>query len=312
MYLAEANAPNGPDFTDIPPQKHQQEEGAPPVARPRANALVGFAIPILGSPALAGAAVFTAGPPRRPAIRHDHGFLDDGTGKIDPSKRQTPTDADRARKDVWKLILALAIEHKPEIKDGTDAYKHFLVDNNGAPFTTRYEGFIKDDPNGQTVLKSAVDDTRTGVLDLFDAKFPKPATSATREFLQATSTAVTVGRVVPDLRYPYPATENCQKAIGGHALWLSADSIIDSNPAANTRSVAITLTLHAEDMYNFNPGGADVATNTTDAENGRFEITGLGTEFLQTGVATSRTISFTIPNAKQANNRVTPADQKVS
>ncbi|WP_180982613.1 OmpA family protein [Methylocella silvestris] len=314
LYLAESITPVVPldGFFPVPPQKVEDEEGAAPASpRPqRSPLLLAFSIPIFGSPALAGAAVFASGQPRRPSIKHDHGFLDDGKGNIDPSKRQSPTDTDRARKDVWKFLLGLTIQNKPELKDATDAYKHFLVDNNGTQLTVRYEGFVKDDANGKTVLKSAIDDTRTGVLDIFDSQFPKPLTSAARTLLQVTSSAVTVGRATPDFRYPYPADENWQKAIGGHALWISADAIIDSAPG-KLRTVAITMTLHAEDMYNFNPDGADIATNTRDAENGRFEIVGLGTEFLQIGTA-QRTITFTIPNAKQADNRVVPADQKVT
>jgi hypothetical protein len=88
-------------------------------------------------------------------------------------------------------------------------------------------------------------------------------------------------------------------------------ALIDSNPVIKARTVAITMTLHAEDMYNFNPNDADIATNVRDSENGRFEIVGLGTKFLQIGTAT-RTIAFTIPNAKQADNRVVPADQKIT
>ncbi len=43
------------------------------------------------------------------------------------------------------------------------------------------------------------------------------------------------------------------------------------------------MTIHAEDRYNFNPGAADIATGAPDSANGRFEITGLGHEFLSTG-----------------------------
>jgi len=33
---------------------------------------------------LAGAPTFVEGQPRRPPIKHDHGFLDDGKSNIDP------------------------------------------------------------------------------------------------------------------------------------------------------------------------------------------------------------------------------------
>lgn len=35
------------------------------------------------------------------------------------------------------------------------------------------------------------------------------------------------------------------------------------------------MELHAEDRYNFNPDDADIASGVEDAENGRFEVTGL-------------------------------------
>ena len=46
------------------------------------------------------------------------------------------------------------------------------------------------------------------------------------------------------------------------------------------RAFRVDLTVHMEDVYNFNPGGADLATGTPDDANGRFEITGLGHEYL--------------------------------
>ena len=315
LFLAEAIQIGIPVLEGIflvPPQKPDEEfEGTrqtPEFAR-TTSALVGRPL-IFGGPPLKGAPAFVEGPARRPAIKHDHGFLDDGKGNLDGSKRQSPNDTDRAHKEVWVAILGFAMQRKPELKDATAAYKHFLVDNNGAPLTIRYEGFLTEDANGQTVLKSAVDDTRAGILDLFDAKFPKPPATTKTDKLQATSEAVSVGRALPDFRYPYPASENWQKAIGGHALWISAAATIASDQVARLRKVEIIMTLHAEDMYNFNPNGVDIATATSDLENGRFEIVGLGTEFLQTATV-NRTITFTIPLAKQPDNRVVPADQKV-
>jgi hypothetical protein len=256
------------------------------------------------------APVFVDGKPRRPDIRHDHGFLDDGKGNLDPTKRQAPTDEDRARKQGWGLILALSIRTKPDLKDANAAYQHFLVDNNGTTRTLNYEGFLTDDDNGKIVLQSAIDDARAGVLDVFDKKFPTPATSARRDQLQVTSSQVLVGTIPLNLRYPYPRTENWQKTIGGHVLWLSADAVVDSKPESNARTVAIILTLHAEDKYNFVPGGGD-SRGIADTENGRFEVTGLGTEFLHTGT-TTRNISFTVTNAKQKDNHAVPSDQKIT
>jgi hypothetical protein len=38
--------------------------------------------------------------------------------------------------------------------------------------------------------------------------------------------------------------------------------------------------IHVEDMYNFNPGQSDIATGIPDSDNGRFEVTGLGRQYL--------------------------------
>jgi hypothetical protein len=284
---------------DIPPQKHVPEGfGQGPASH-------------FGAPPLPGAAVFVEGLPQRPNIKDDHGFVDDGNGNIDPKKFQAPTQEDKNSKELWKGILDLSKQFRPELSDGNRGYEHYLVDNNGEPLIiTRYNVFLKDDDNGKTVLASAVDDTRTGVLDVFDRKFPKPATTSRRDELLVTSSAVKVGADVPDLRYPYPSTENWQKAIGGHFLWISARAVIDSKPALNLRAVLIVFQLHAEDMYNFDPGSSDIATGIADEVNGRFQITRLATEFLQTASCFGA-IGFTVTNTKQANNRVVPGDQQV-
>lgn len=309
IFLAEAVAPN----LDLPASDLPSQKALGPTARIVRSAQVSVSfVPFTRSnitTPLAGSPRFVEGKPQRPNIRHDHGFLDDGSGNIDPKKRQPPTAQDFALKERWKMAAQLKSLVSPDLKDAISAYAHFLIDNNGAPRTFDYESFLKDDTNGQTVLQSAIDDTRAGVLDIFDKKFPAPASAPRRDQFSVTSGPVTVGRLTPDHRYPYPITENWQKTIGGHALWLSADVLVDSTP--QTRSVQITMTLHAEDMYNFNPGGGDGATGIADAENGRFEITGLGSEFLQTGTA-ARKIKFSVPNAKQADNRVVPPDQQIT
>src|SRR5690606_35844215 len=78
-------------------------------------------------------------------------------------------------------------------------------------------------------------------------------------------------------RYPYPGTENWQKAIGAHVIWIEAEvkAIIEDKK----RNFEVNMTIRAEDRYNFNPGAADIATGIPDSDNGIFEITGLGKEF---------------------------------
>jgi len=79
---------------------------------------------------------------------------------------------------------------------------------------------------------------------------------------------------------PYPATENWQKAIGAHTIWLSGR--VQAFPPViqgNDTIFKATMTLHAEDRYNFNPGAADIATGMPDSDNGRFEVTGLAHQY---------------------------------
>jgi hypothetical protein len=118
--------------------------------------------------------------------------------------------------------------------------------------------------------------------------------------------AISVGN---DGRYPYPGTENWQKALGAHVIWIEASvtvtvtrlrdagseplpggvpdpgtgSSTESGPPTFTRHFHVEMTIHEEDMYNFNPGNADIATGTPDSANGRFEITGLGHEYMNRG-----------------------------
>ena len=51
----------------------------------------------------------------------------------------------------------------------------------------------------------------------------------------------------------YPVTENWQKSVGGYQQWSSADVAVDGT------TVTMTVTVHAEDYYNFNRGQADIA-----------------------------------------------------
>lgn len=248
-------------------------------------------------------AQFKEGPPTRPPIGHDHGFLDDGKQGVDVTKRKPPTAQDQERWRNANAFFVIAASQREDLFDGLKAYKHFLH-GNGADFTCNYEKFLKDDTNAQVVLASAVEDVSTAALDVFDRKFKdaeKVEADRVDEF-SLTSTAVGVGA---DFRYPMPSSENWQKAIGAHALWISAKVKVKSAPVAKTRQVDIVMTFHAEDMYNFNPGASDIKTGLMDEENGRLEVVGLANEFLVTGTAT-RSLSFTVPLAKQKDNRSTP------
>ena len=74
-------------------------------------------------------------------------------------------------------------------------------------------------------------------------------------------------------KYPYPVTENWQKTIGAHVVWVEAHVQITID-AANRRQFVVDMTLHGEDEYNFNPGGKDIKTGIPDSDNGRLRANG--------------------------------------
>jgi hypothetical protein len=79
--------------------------------------------------------------------------------------------------------------------------------------------------------------------------------------------------------FPYPATENWQKAIGGHTIWLSGKAVVLQTNTSSDPTFKVVMTLHAEDRYNFNPGQQDIATGIPDSDNGRFAMTGLAHQY---------------------------------
>jgi hypothetical protein len=87
---------------------------------------------------------------------------------------------------------------------------------------------------------------------------------------------------------PYP--ENWQKTLGAHQVWSSGHVTIDGDRAT------MTVTVHAEDRYNFNRGDADIASGAPDNENGRFAELGWAKSFDVSGGVT-RTVSWDLGSA---------------
>lgn len=232
-------------------------------------------------------AAFTRGPPAAPTFDFDHGFLDRELANhrhvVDDSKRQPPTAADVRSYRLWEGAALSALALRPDLADAVLAYLHFLW-GGGTPYRFRYDIFVTTDGCGKRVLASAIEDTKRGVRELglalaqFDA-------AAWEQTFDIRSGAVPVGG---GDRYPYPATENWQKTIGGHGLWISAHVAMELDPMRHQARFDVAMTLHAVDMYNFDPHKHDVTSGISDAANGRFEITGLGREFVQTGEAQAR------------------------
>ncbi|MBN2194635.1 MAG: hypothetical protein JW751_17595 [Polyangiaceae bacterium] len=248
---------------------------------------------------------FKEGPAAAPAIQHDHGFLDDGNGNIDSSKYRDPTVGDHLALTKWRTQLAGAQLLRADLVDATDAYEHYLF-GGGTESSFSYERFVAQDASGRKVLRSAVDDAVRAAVVLHQSKVPFTPPERREDSYSMVSDAVSVGA---GNRYPYPATENWQKAIGGHAIWLSTDVKVVTEPATGRR-FDIVLTLHAEDMYNFNPGAADIATGAPDSDNGRFQVSRLAYEFMNRSQLT-RTVTIQLGPC-EADSDVDPADIIVS
>jgi hypothetical protein len=109
-------------------------------------------------------------------------------------------------------------------------------------------------------------------------------------------------------RLPYPGTENWQKTIGGFIAWIEAHVRMENDQ--QSRRFIVEMTLHAEDRYNFNPNNIDIGTGTPDEENGRFELCGLGKEFMNYGTIRRR-LTFSASAGPISNYRQKPNDERV-
>jgi hypothetical protein len=202
----------------------------------------------------------------RPDIKFDHGFLDDGNGNLDPSKQRKPAFDDFVALMKWDAKVSAAEILRPDLIDATQAYRNFLSAT-GSPMVFDYEKFVREDRAGKTIVESSIEDAIAAALEFSDG-------SGKTEFTMQTAG---IGIGPKNRRFPYPGTENWQKAIGAHVIWIEAD--VKVKVEDKKRHFEILLTIRAEDRYNFNPRNADIATGIPDSDNGRFEQCGLGKEF---------------------------------
>ncbi len=151
---------------------------------------------------IAVVATYVLGPPTRPPITFDNGFLD----RFPP---RAPTVSDRLELARWRVIVEGAEVLRPDLVDATAAYRHFL-DGGGRRREFSYERYVRADTSGRTTLRNAVLSIQWGTLELWRAYH--------RTSFSLTGSAISCGS---DNMFPYPATENWQKAIGGHVIWLS-------------------------------------------------------------------------------------------
>lgn len=202
---------------------------------------------------------YRIGAPKRPDIKHDNGFLD-------KFATREPTLNDRAVLAKWKIMLQGAELFRNDLSDATAAYSHFL-NGNGTDRTLDYERYIANDKSGAITIKSIIADAQKHIEIIGEH----------REDFEVTSKPYTPGPS-GGAQFPTPSTENWQKAIGAHFVWVSAQINLSLN-ASHQPVYSARLTFHVEDRYNFNPGQKDIATGIPDSENGRFEITGLGKQY---------------------------------
>ena len=235
---------------------------------------------------MATRAKYSLGSPVRPDIKFDNGFLD-------KFPRRTPTLLDRANFSYWAAYLEAGeagqgipfVPHN-HVSDALAAYRHFLY-GHGTSRQFSYERYVKDDPSGAITLQNLILDGEEGAEELYAANF----SNKDEVQFQITSNAIGLG-TKGDSLFPYPATENWQKAIGYHNAWMSANVEVKTGG-----SFKMTLTLHVEDMYNFNPGMHDIATGIPDSANGIFEITGLATQYINYSTLT-RDVTWTLASDK--------------
>jgi len=195
----------------------------------------------------------------RPAIHHDEGFL----GQF-PSEQ--PTVKDRAELAMWRARLEGAEALRPDLADATAAYRHFL-DGGGKDRTLSYERYVQNDASGAKTLESLMG----------DFEYHAEIIGHNRDTFSVTSESYAVG--ADPVFFPYPATENWQKAIGAHIVWVSADVHVTTDPRDLKDLFQAGVIIHFEDRYNFNPGANDIVTGIPDSANGRFEITGLAHQY---------------------------------
>jgi hypothetical protein len=210
------------------------------------------------------------GPETLPHIKHDNGFLD-----VYP--KRDPTASDRIALAKWVAKLEGAEAFRPDLADATAAYRHFLF-GNGADRVISYQRYIDNDPSGRRTLISIEG----------DFKYHAEKIGQNRDSFEITGDPYAVGSS-PEL--PYPRTENWQKAIGAHFVWLSGKIRIEHDTKSGKDRYIADIVIHMEDRYNFNPGAKDIATGIPDSDNGRFEITGLAQQYTNRGKI-SRTLTW--------------------
>jgi hypothetical protein len=260
---------------------------------------------------------YRTGAPQRPNMQHDNGFLQNPNNPSDPKPiaTQSPSWDDRkayfaavAKADAALAAVDLRVpkwmtpdqfDKYLDLPDGIRAYHHFLT-GNGADRNFSYDKFVNDDAAGKTILNNAIGDTQRGAEAIYGQMLAADPSLANKPVtFKITGGQIGVGG--GNSQFPYPQTENWQKAIGAHQIWNSATVTVTPGKNGAPPTFKMDYTLHAEDRYNFNPGAADIATGTPDAVNGRFETVGLAHQYMNYG-SLSRDVSWTPGQVNRTTN----------
>jgi hypothetical protein len=159
---------------------------------------------------------------------------------------------------------------RPDLTDGVAAYRRYL-DGEGKPRQFSYERYVSNDNSGRTTLRNVILEAQDAAMKLWKANKEPSKFSFTGPPIPCGSS----DPKLPNVRkqFPYPATENWQKAIRAHSIWLSGDVSVKTFPGTTLPpEFRMNMVLHAEVQYNFNPGKADIATGIPDSDNGRFVV----------------------------------------
>ncbi|WP_186446970.1 EspA/EspE family type VII secretion system effector [Mycolicibacterium porcinum] len=210
-----------------------------------------------------GGPEFVIGPPTKPDISWDEDF---------EYNSAEPGWKDYLKRAEWEAKLAGGRLLRADLDDATQMYRHYW-DNDGKPIEFDYEEAYREDPGIRANVDDQISRAQRGAEELIRAG--NTSFSMTGDATQTTN---------------YPTTENWQKAVGGYQQWSSADVKVEGN------RVTMTVTVHAEDHYNFNRGQADIGTGASDNENGRFTELGWAKPFDSHGEVT-RTVSWELGSA---------------
>ena len=136
-----------------------------------------------------------------------------------------------------------------------------------------YEHYVNTDASGRLTLRNVILEAQDAAINLWRSngqpnKFSFSGPAIPCGIFSATQ--------YPNCRkmFPYPATENWQKTIGAHKIWLSGNVRVKTSMKSSIPEFNLTLALRAEDQYNFNPGALDIGSGLPDNANGRFVVVG--------------------------------------